>query len=273
MAAVELISFKNSSFGQSHSKELKLWPTVREDLLKTFSQPFILFLDYASLKKNFLKFNEIGQYKNLLSVVLTVDNEVFTYSWKEMESELKKSALKKIHTIDNKEAIKRLLHSWKIQAQDDLIADFKVAGEDFYLIGCNLKELKGSLKEFKVFKDIKDINKLSNFEIDEHGSFITWPELDIDLDLNSFRAKFEDGFKKKLQLKKLERMSLLGQKMQKLRKLKGLSQSDFKEVTAKTIGRYERGETSVSSKNLERIAKTLGFSVDEYIKEVNRVEL
>lgn len=273
MSAVELISLKNSSFGKTHSKQLKLWPTVREDLLKTFSRPFILFLDYASLKKNFLKFNEIGQYKNLLSVVITVDNEIFTYSWKEMESELKKSALKKIHTFDNKEAIKRLLHSWKIQAQDDLIADFKVVGKDFYLVGCNLRELQGSLEEFKVFKDVKDVNKLSNFEIDEHGSFITWPELDIDLDFSSFRLKFENGFKEKLQIEKLDRMSRLGEKMKKLRKNKELSQTDFEEISPKTIGRYERGETSVSTKNLNKIAKTLGFSVDEYIKEVNKVEL
>jgi len=271
MSTVELISVKNSSFDISLKKEVKIWASIHEDLLLSFSKPFILFLDYASLKKNFPKFNEIVKNKNLISVVLSVNNEVFTYTWKEMESELKRSALKKIQTFDNSDAIQRIIHSWKIEAQDDLIADFKVLGENFYLTRCSLQELSGSLREFKSFAKVKDLKKLEEFKLDKHGSFITWPKLDIDLDLDSFRLKFEDGFKEKQNLKNLERMSDLGHKMQKLRKSRGISQSDFDGVTSKTIGRYERGEAAVSLKNLTRIAKKLDFSVDEYLRAVNRI--
>ena len=117
MNTVELISLKNSSFDISLKKEVKIWASIREDLLLSFSKPFILFLDYALLKKNFAKFNEIGKNKNLISVVLSVNNEVFTYTWKELESELKRSALKKIQTFDNTDAIQRIMHSWEIEAQ------------------------------------------------------------------------------------------------------------------------------------------------------------
>lgn len=270
MENVELISVNNSSFKKEHGRELKFWPTIRKDWLKSFSHPFILFLDYYSLKENFAKFNEIGANKNLLSVVLSVDGSLFTSSWRELEMELKRSALKKIQTFDNEQSIERLIHSWKIHAQDDLIADFKVAGEYFYLIGCNLQEIRGSLREFKVFRDANE-EDLSNFVLDEHGSFIHWPKLDVDLDMNSFKAKFEEGFDKKLKLKKVEKMSEFGGKLKKFRESNGLNQSSFEGINPKTIGRYEKGEYSISYKNLQKISQKFGLSVDRFIQEVNQV--
>ena len=60
------------------------------------------------------------------------------------------------------------------------------------------------------------------------------------------------------------RVITFGACLRRLRKLKGLRQSDFEPVPAKTIARIERGETyEPHGKTLQTIARRLGVAPDE----------
>lgn len=59
---------------------------------------------------------------------------------------------------------------------------------------------------------------------------------------------------------------LLGRKLRKLRKARGLSQEQLAlkaGLDRSFIGKVERGEKNISIENVERLAKTLKVSVEE----------
>ena len=63
----------------------------------------------------------------------------------------------------------------------------------------------------------------------------------------------------------------LGEKIQKLRKQRGLSQEALAEkvtVTRQTISKWELGTSDPSTSNLFALAKLYGVSVEELLKEV-----
>jgi len=121
-----------------------------------------------------------------------------------------------------------------------------------------LPALKGHSKE-----------KIERFEIDEDGLFIYWPNIDVHLGWDQFELAVDQQayLRAKQQTKAFNRK--YGLAIKKIREKKGLRQSDIKGLTARQVGRIERGESHPSYKSLRKLAETHGMDVSEYMEKLS----
>lgn len=107
-----------------------------------------------------------------------------------------------------------------------------------------------------------------NFEIDEEGVFIYWPELDIHLGWEQFEQAVDEGAYLKAKQQSEEFNKSYGIAIRELRQKGQLRQSDIKGLTPRQVGRIERGECRATHNALSKLAKAHNMSVSEYMNEL-----
>ncbi len=110
--------------------------------------------------------------------------------------------------------------------------------------------------------------KLSNYEIDEDGIFIYWPDIDIHLGWEQFEhvVDQEACLKAKQQTKTFNKN--YGSAIRQLRKKSDLRQSDIKGLTARQVGRIERGECRATYNALSKLAKAHNITTSDYMDKL-----
>lgn len=271
MQNVQLISFKESLFAKTNRKDLKFMDSPSLSRLAKLNSPFLLFSDFPVLERNIEFIRDLHKLEKFLGMVLNVDSELYTLSSQVIEKMATKSTITKIRPVSDIAAITRVIHAWKIGAQEDLIAEFKVDDNGyFYLLGCNLEMHWGHFSKLGVFKE-NELKRFKQFEIDKHGSYLHWKSGDIHLDLTSIKAALDSEFKDKLLVEGVRANKDFGRKMKKVREQYKYSQGDFKGLSDKQIRRYEQGDAFPTMKALKTISESLKMTVDEYVSAVKNV--
>lgn len=102
----------------------------------------------------------------------------------------------------------------------------------------------------------------NKFSIEDFGQTLKFGDYEAALD--SVLYEFDSNYRKKINKERASTDKTLGACLRRIRIQKNLLQSDFPNVSGKDIRRIELGETKNPHKStLEKIAKTLGISVDE----------
>jgi hypothetical protein len=105
------------------------------------------------------------------------------------------------------------------------------------------------------------------FEIDEEGAFLYWPGGDIHLGWEQFEYAVDKAASLKAQQQTEAFNKAYGAAIRKLRREKGLRQSDMEGLTARQVGRIESGRRATLSA-LRKLAASHGMSVNEYMDEL-----
>lgn len=109
---------------------------------------------------------------------------------------------------------------------------------------------------------------LQEYELDEDGSFVYWPSLDIHLSWEQFeQAVDEKAFLKARQQSETFNKAY-GFAIRKLREKSNLRQSDIEDLTPRQVGRIERGECRATHNALSKLAKAHKMSIEEYMNEL-----
>jgi hypothetical protein len=110
--------------------------------------------------------------------------------------------------------------------------------------------------------------KLENFEIDEDGAFIYWPDLDLHLGWEQFEQAVDQRayLKAKQQSEAFNR--IYGIAIRELREKSELRQSDIKGLTPRQVGRIERGECRATHNALSKFAKAHEMSISDYMNKL-----
>jgi len=106
------------------------------------------------------------------------------------------------------------------------------------------------------------------FEIDEEGAFLHWPAGDIHLGWEQFVYALDPAASLKARQQMQAFNKAYGSAIRKLRREKGLRQSDVPGLTARQVGRIESGQRATTLSALQKLAAAHGMSVNEYMDEL-----
>lgn len=195
---------------------------------------------------------------------LLIKDENSSNSYEDILDVLNLSKFKK-NTLEfkNNDELKRIAWAIEIGAQADLIADFRIINNRLILIkSCGFERILLKVSEINALKDLS-AKELMNFSIDEHGSYVHWPDADIHLDLESFRIAKNP----KLLLKIHKNDKKFGKAIRELREKCNLNQNELG-LSDKQVRRFESGESRPTLAALKKMAEKHSMPIDRYLNEL-----
>ena len=166
----------------------------------------------------------------------------------------------------------RVIKAWAGDSQDVLIANARVTEECLIVSSCALEKLKIPFS-VKVLRDLP-VKERNKFEIDNAGSFIHWPESDIDLDLDALRYLVDPQFKKKSDAERMLVEEKFGHAVKVIRELNKLTQEDIQSkagISERQLRRYETEGIKPRVSSLERLAKAHDMDLNTYLTKLAKV--
>lgn len=172
-----------------------------------------------------------------------------------------------VHGNDDWATPQRVIKAWGMGSEHDLIAAAAVFGNKLFVLNCAFDKFEVSFDDIPVLKKIKNRER-GNYVIDEAGSFISWEDADIHIDIDSLRYVTDEKWRTKYDAENLISKKNFGKAIATLRKEHGLSQSDIPNLTDRQMRRIEAGDARPSVATLGLIAKAHGLNLHEYLQKI-----
>ncbi len=109
---------------------------------------------------------------------------------------------------------------------------------------------------------------LVNFHIDPDGSFIAWPDLDVQLGWNQFLQAVDPGELHKAQQRSAGFNQRYGEAIRTVRAAAGILQSNVAGLTGRQLRRIEQGQCRATTAALAALAKAHGLDVNAYMESL-----
>ena len=182
---------------------------------------------------------------------------------------------KRIHFVESEESdeevfAERLLRGLENEDDDNRILDAWWEEDIIVVVSpgrVGFKKLRVPLEKLPVLKN-RPKEELENFEIDEDGIFLHWPDSDIHLGWE----QFEQAVNQKAYLKAKQQVEQFnesyGSAIKKLRQICGLPQSKVKGLTDRQVRRIEQGQCRATYIALNKLAKAHHMSLSDYMDKL-----
>lgn len=172
------------------------------------------------------------------------------------------------NTDDAEEFVARLVTAFESEQSDPRIVDAYWLGDSFVVVGSpHLTKMLVAVHDIPALRD-KDREALENFEIDEDGSFVYWPFFDIHLGWEQFAQIADPKHFLSAKQESADFNRRYGASIRKLREAARLSQTEIPELTARQVGRIERGECRATHKALTKLARAQGLPLPDYLSRL-----
>lgn len=175
-----------------------------------------------------------------------------------------------VHANDDWVTPQRVIKAWAMGSEHDLIAAAVVFGNKLLVLNCAFEKFEVAFDDVPVLKKVK-LDERAKFEIDEAGSFISWGDADIDIDIDALRYVTDDKWRTKYDTENLISKKNFGKAIATLRKEQGLTQSDIPGLTDRQMRRIEAGEARPSVATLGLIAKVHGMKIEQYLERIGNL--
>jgi hypothetical protein len=119
------------------------------------------------------------------------------------------------------------------------------------------------LEKLPVLQNLSERQR-QGFQIDAEGLFLYWPDGDIHLGWEQFEYAVDPAASLRARQQSRTFNQAYGVAIRKLRREKGLRQTDIEGLTARQVGRIEAGQRATLSA-LQKLAPAHGMSVNEYM--------
>ena len=104
------------------------------------------------------------------------------------------------------------------------------------------------------------------FEIDEEGSYIYWPDLDLHLGWEQLQQVVDPLMARRAKQKSHEFNLKYGRAIRKMREEKGIAITAIPGLSSKQLRRIERGECRLTSNTAKKLASAHGMTPNEYLQ-------
>lgn len=172
-------------------------------------------------------------------------------------------ALRNLVVHRGREIPRRVVEAWAAGAQQKLIADATIIGDRLLVVGCDFERIEVTLAEIPALRNARALVR-RRFEIDEDGSFLYWPDLDVHLDRRAIEAFSDPEERRRQEIEKMAHGRRFGQAMRRLRKQAGVMQRAMPGVSERHVRRIEEGHWPKVD-TLEKLAAGCGMSLDDYL--------
>ncbi|MGN6625015.1 MAG: hypothetical protein ACTHLN_00220, partial [Tepidisphaeraceae bacterium] len=157
-----------------------------------------------------------------------------------------------------------------ILSVDDMahrILDAYWSEDNFCVWSADLRKIEANIDALSCLKG-KAPEDINHFEIDEDGSFIYWPTLDVHMGWEQFAQACDPSLALRAKQKGAEFNLKYGAAIRCVRESAGLKQSDIEGLGERQVGRIERGESRATAKAIAAFAVAHKMNANEYMAAV-----
>ncbi len=166
--------------------------------------------------------------------------------------------------------LQRLTSALKAGDYADRILDARIEDSILRVVSPEFKRLDVPIAAIPSLAG-KDSTTLDEFEIDEDGSFIYWPNSDVHVGWEQLRQIADPQAARKA-LHKCQQFNVrYGKAVRKVREGAELKPSDIMGLSQKQLGRIEQGECRLTSHALESLSRSHGLKPNEYLEKLAKV--
>ena len=163
----------------------------------------------------------------------------------------------------------RIVRAHAIGAEKDLIADAKIIGNQLTVLNCAGELCEVELARIRPLstasdKDVRDLG------IEDDGSYIYWPALDLHLDIRAIREASDPLTKEKAREERIRFDGLFGKAVARLRKEHRLRQSDIRGLSERQVRRIEK-DGGPTTESLRALAESHGLPLNKYLNALAEV--
>ncbi len=157
----------------------------------------------------------------------------------------------------------RVLRAWQMGAQEELIADARVIGDEILVVSCEPETYRVPFASVPALRKMP-IAERGDFRLADDGSYLHWPTQDIHLDLDALLVAIDPERRKKAEKIKHAYGQRYGEAIARLRSETGLRQSDIPGLSEREVRRIESdGQATVDS--LRKLATAHRMKLSEYL--------
>ncbi len=163
--------------------------------------------------------------------------------------------------------VARIVRAHLASAEKALIATARIEGDQLWVWSCEPKLYRCQISTLPPLRGLTT-TQVAKFEISKSGSRLHWPELDIDLTLESIQAAADPAARASQGRQYRKAAKNYARAIRVLREKHGLAQSAVEGLSDRAVRRIEQGERIPHLATLEKLAKAHGMAVDEYMNEL-----
>lgn len=175
---------------------------------------------------------------------------------------------RRLHVTSDRGALRRLLIAQRRKVPAEGIVDaYVVDGELVLVLGdltvrslptAQLPGLAGRERE-----------SIQDFEIDDAGSYLRWPQMDLDLGVSALLQAVDPAYLAEVEIDRLAREDT-GRALRAMRKERGLRQSDVSGLGERQVRRLEKGASRLTSSAAREFAESFDLPLDRFLELLGR---
>jgi hypothetical protein len=150
---------------------------------------------------------------------------------------------------------------------DGRIFDARLEDKVLHVVSADFQRLEVPISKIAPLSKA-DKKTAEHFAIDEDGSYIYWPDLDLHLGWEQLQQIVDPATVQKAKQKNREFNVRYGAAIRKIREEKGLDITAIPNLSAKQLRRIERGECRLTSNSAKKLARAHGMTPNKYLQTV-----
>jgi hypothetical protein len=166
---------------------------------------------------------------------------------------------------DDAAIVRRIARAHHFGAQSQLIASAAIEGATLVVWSCEPRRYVVPLETISPLARLTPAG-VAQFDINDSGSRIHWPEGDVDLDLDALRTYSDPKLRKRKERERREWLARFGDGVRALREEHELRQIDITGLTERQVRRIEAGESVPHGETLGKLATAHGMTSNEYLR-------
>ena len=176
---------------------------------------------------------------------------------------------RRLHLTADPGALRRLLIARTRRVPAEGIVDAYVLGDELVVVLGDLT-VRSFPRAQVPGPDGWAADVFSSFEIDPDGSYLRWPELDLDLGVSSLLQAADPMYLADVEIERLAREDV-GTALRELREVAGLRQEDVPGLSARQVRRLEKSTSRLTSEAARSFAEAFGVSLDGLLERLGEL--
>ncbi len=163
--------------------------------------------------------------------------------------------------------LKRLISAITADDKEERVLDARLEDGVLHVVSPDFSRLDVPIAKIAQLRTAEP-SQTRNFEIDEDGAFVYWPDIDLHLGWSQLQQVVEPDAARKALQKSQQFNIRYGKAVQKVREAAGLKPTDVAGLSEKQLRRIEKGECRLTSNGIEALSKAHGLKANEYLQRL-----